>query len=89
MTNQVKLSKQGEKIKTDYARALYNTIESKFTKEADILRFIGAFFHIFQVLTNNNQTVELLYDSIFDTLKSIDIKNFKHYLTNRPRIFHV
>jgi hypothetical protein len=89
MTNHVKLSKQGEKIKTDYARALYNTIESKFTKEADRLRFIGTFFHIFQVPTNNSQTRDLLYDDISGTLKSIDIKNFRHYLTNRPSTFHV
>ncbi|RXM44906.1 hypothetical protein [Flavobacterium sp. YO12] len=89
MTNRVKLSKLGEKIKTDYARALYDNIESKFSKDSDILRFIGAFFHIFQVPTNNSQTRELLYDDISGTLKSIDIKNFRHYLANRPSIFHV
>ncbi|SFD37656.1 hypothetical protein [Flavobacterium phragmitis] len=89
MTNQVRLPKLGEKIKIDYARTLYNAIESKFDKGADTLRFIGAFFHIFQVPTNNSQTLELLYDNISDTLESIDIKNFRHYLTHRPSIFHV
>lgn len=89
MTNQIKLPKLGEKIKIDYTRALYDSIESKFSKDAEILKFIGAFFHIFQVPTNNSQTLELLYDNISDTLESIDIKNFRHYLTHRPSIFHV
>ncbi len=87
MTNQILLSKLGEKIKTDYAQKLYYLIEPKFSKDADIFRYIGAFFHIFQVPTNRNQPIEL-YDDISETLKSIDIKNFRHYINGRLKLLH-
>jgi len=90
MANQVKLPKLAEKIKTDYAKALYCVLESKFSKDADILRFIGVFFHVFQVPTNNNaQTREILFDDISSTLGSIDIKNLRHYIVGRPSFLHI
>jgi hypothetical protein len=51
-TNQVILSKLSEKVKVDFAQTLYHQIEPKFSKDADVLRFLGTFFHIFQVPTN-------------------------------------
>lgn len=87
MTNQVILSKSAEKVKVDYAQILYFLIELNFSKEADILRFLGTLFHIFQVPTNKNSPIEL-YDEISETMKSIDIKNFIHYINGRFKLLH-
>ncbi|MBK0369801.1 hypothetical protein [Flavobacterium agrisoli] len=87
-TNQVILSKLGEKTKYDYAQVLYHALRDEFSKDADALKFIGAFFHIFQVPTNNSHTRDLLYKDITETLEIIDIKNFRHYIVGRKSLYH-
>lgn len=86
-TNQFLISKFGEKIKLEFVQTLYNLLESNFSKKADVLRFIGVLFHIFQVPTNNNQPIEL-YENLSTTLSEIDLKNLRHYLNGRLKLFH-
>lgn len=86
-TNQVILSKLSEKVKVDYAQTLYYQIEQKFSKDADVLRFLGTFFHIFQVPTNKSFPIDL-YEEMSETLKAIDIKNFRHYINSRFKLLH-
>lgn len=86
-TNQVILSKLSEKVKVDFAQTLYYQIEPKFSKDADVLRFLGTFFHIFQVPTNKRFSIDL-YEEISETLKAIDIKNFRHYINGRLKLLH-
>ncbi|RZK26961.1 MAG: hypothetical protein EOO43_01170 [Flavobacterium sp.] len=87
LTNQYKVSRYSEKIKTDFSQALYYTLSSNFTQKSKLLQFIGSLFHIFQVPTNNNEAIEL-YETLDDLLISIDIKNFRHYITGRIKLNH-
>lgn len=86
-TNQFLISKFGEKIKMEFVQILYNLLRARFLKNSDALRFIGVLCHIFQVPTNNNQGIEL-YDDLSNTLKTIDLKNLRHYLNGRLKLLH-
>ncbi|MFN4149909.1 MAG: hypothetical protein ACK4IX_03115 [Candidatus Sericytochromatia bacterium] len=87
-TNQIKVEKYDEKVKTDFAQLIYNNIKSPDLKQADVVKFIGTFFTLFEVPTNNNfQRIEL-YENINDFKESIDLKNFSHYITRPPKLNH-
>lgn len=89
-TNQFKVEKYDEKVKTEFIQEFYKYLQQKRTghKKADSLKFTGAFLHIFQIPTNSTLTDIELYDDITEFLKSFDLRNLEHYLSRPPKTSH-
>jgi len=88
-TNRVIVNNYSEKVKVDFIQGIYNHLKnSTELSRADILRFIGVFFRLFQVKINNKDSYFEIYNSLRANIESVDLKNLNHYLTRPPKLYH-
>jgi len=88
MTNNIIVDRYPEKVKVDFIQGIFRYLSQKEFTRANALRFIGVFFKFFQIEINNKEEEFLIFDSLEDNIKSINIKNLYHYITRPPKLFH-
>jgi hypothetical protein len=80
--------KGGDYVISQSIKALFNFLQEKNIDitDNDTLRFCGVFLHICQI-PSNKKNDDVMVGDIENIIKTIDPKNLRHYINDRPIFF--